>query len=132
MSYDLLQATFMMPHCARTAAGKTTLINHILTGEHGKKVAVIENEYGGEWRRVQQLGGSNSSTLWHGMACAPQHETCGARPAKQRPTKQESACLLALSAVAVAVVAHRMHPRLQRWAWKMDPNPGHQGGLLFR
>lgn len=27
-------------------SGKTTLINHILTGEHGKKVAVIENEYG--------------------------------------------------------------------------------------
>jgi G3E family GTPase len=25
-------------------AGKTTLINHILKGIHGKKVAVIENE----------------------------------------------------------------------------------------
>lgn len=27
-------------------AGKTTLINHILTTEHGKKIAIIENEYG--------------------------------------------------------------------------------------
>jgi G3E family GTPase len=25
-------------------AGKTTLINHILTAEHGKKIAIIENE----------------------------------------------------------------------------------------
>lgn len=27
-------------------AGKTTLLNHILTGDHGKKVAVIVNEFG--------------------------------------------------------------------------------------
>eukprot|EP00798_Chlamydomonas_sp_ICE-L_P022944 gene22944-30124_t len=27
-------------------AGKTTLVNHILTGNHGKKIAVIENEFG--------------------------------------------------------------------------------------
>ncbi|CAN1234245.1 Zinc-regulated GTPase metalloprotein activator 1 [Linum perenne] len=27
-------------------SGKTTLLNHILTGEHGKRIAVIENEYG--------------------------------------------------------------------------------------
>lgn len=27
-------------------AGKTTLINHILTANHGKKIAVVENEYG--------------------------------------------------------------------------------------
>jgi G3E family GTPase len=27
-------------------AGKTTLLNRILTGRHGKKIAVIENEYG--------------------------------------------------------------------------------------
>eukprot|EP01023_Acetabularia_acetabulum_P000828 TRINITY_DN1031_c0_g1_i3.p1 TRINITY_DN1031_c0_g1~~TRINITY_DN1031_c0_g1_i3.p1 ORF type:complete len:420 (-),score=85.09 TRINITY_DN1031_c0_g1_i3:210-1439(-) len=27
-------------------AGKTTLVNHILKGEHGKKIAVIENEFG--------------------------------------------------------------------------------------
>lgn len=25
-------------------AGKTTLINHVLTAEHGKKIAIIENE----------------------------------------------------------------------------------------
>jgi len=27
-------------------AGKTTLLNHILTADHGKRIAVIENEYG--------------------------------------------------------------------------------------
>src|ERR1041385_1918245 len=27
-------------------AGKTTLLNHILTAMHGKRVAVIENEFG--------------------------------------------------------------------------------------
>ena len=26
-------------------SGKTTLLNHILTASHGKKLAVIENEY---------------------------------------------------------------------------------------
>merc|ERR1711959_771635 len=27
-------------------SGKTTLLNHILTQQHGKKIAVIENEFG--------------------------------------------------------------------------------------
>ena len=27
-------------------AGKTTLLNHILTATHGKKIAIIENEFG--------------------------------------------------------------------------------------
>jgi G3E family GTPase len=27
-------------------SGKTTLLNHILTQNHGKKIAVIENEFG--------------------------------------------------------------------------------------
>ena len=27
-------------------AGKTTLLNHILTAKHGKRIAVIENEFG--------------------------------------------------------------------------------------
>merc|ERR1711970_130898 len=27
-------------------SGKTTLLNHILTKQHGKKIAVIENEFG--------------------------------------------------------------------------------------
>ncbi|KAJ1624804.1 CobW/HypB/UreG, nucleotide-binding domain-containing protein [Pavlovales sp. CCMP2436] len=29
-------------------SGKTTLLNHILTGTHGKKIAIIENEFGAE------------------------------------------------------------------------------------
>ena len=31
-------------------SGKTTLLNHILTAEHGKKLAIIENEFGA-WQR---------------------------------------------------------------------------------
>lgn len=27
-------------------SGKTTLVNHILTENHGKKLAIIENEFG--------------------------------------------------------------------------------------
>ena len=27
-------------------SGKTTLLNHILTAQHGKKIAIIENEFG--------------------------------------------------------------------------------------
>ena len=27
-------------------SGKTTLVNHILQGQHGKKIAIIENEFG--------------------------------------------------------------------------------------
>lgn len=27
-------------------SGKTTLLNHILTGNHGKRIALIENEFG--------------------------------------------------------------------------------------
>jgi G3E family GTPase len=27
-------------------SGKTTLVNHVLQGTHGKRIAVIENEFG--------------------------------------------------------------------------------------
>ena len=27
-------------------SGKTTLVNHILKEQHGKKIAIIENEFG--------------------------------------------------------------------------------------
>ena len=27
-------------------AGKTTLVNHILKGKHGRRIAIIENEFG--------------------------------------------------------------------------------------
>ena len=27
-------------------SGKTTLLNHILSASHGKKIAIIENEFG--------------------------------------------------------------------------------------
>ena len=39
-------------------AGKTTLVNYILSEKHGKKIAVIENEFGEvacSWRTVFQL-----------------------------------------------------------------------------
>ena len=31
-------------------SGKTTLLNHILTKQHGKRIAVIENEFGASRR----------------------------------------------------------------------------------
>lgn len=43
-------------------AGKTTLVNYILTANHGKKIAVIENEFG-EFR----WAGANT----HFSACDP-------------------------------------------------------------
>ena len=44
----LTPVLFLVP-CAPAGflgAGKTTLINYILKSNHGKKVAVIENEFG--------------------------------------------------------------------------------------
>lgn len=36
-----------MSHYSRTlSSGKTTLLNHILTSNHGKRIAVVENEFG--------------------------------------------------------------------------------------
>ena len=37
-------------------AGKTTLLNYILTENHGKRIAVIENEFG-------ELGNANLSLI---------------------------------------------------------------------
>ncbi len=36
-------------------SGKTTLLNRILSEEHGKRIAVIENEYGEDVKRVHLL-----------------------------------------------------------------------------
>jgi G3E family GTPase len=33
-------------------SGKTTLLNRILTGQHGRRIAVIENEFGEAGERV--------------------------------------------------------------------------------
>lgn len=43
-------------------AGKTTLVNHILTAQHGKKIAVIENEFG-------------EASFLEGIACVLQRAT---------------------------------------------------------
>lgn len=53
-------------------SGKTTLINHILTAEHGKKIAVIENEYGEisiDQSLVKQKLGSNEEIFELNNGC---------------------------------------------------------------
>ena len=49
-------------------AGKTTLINHVLTANHGKKVAVIENEFG-TWppRRVKVSMLPECHSIWFAL-----------------------------------------------------------------
>jgi len=43
MNHELIPATVITGYLG---AGKTTLLNRILTGDHGKKIAVIVNEFG--------------------------------------------------------------------------------------
>lgn len=39
-------ATATVVQFRATTIGKTTLINYILTAKHGKRIAVVENEFG--------------------------------------------------------------------------------------
>ncbi|KAJ7533104.1 hypothetical protein O6H91_13G033600 [Diphasiastrum complanatum] len=55
-------------------SGKTTLLNHVLTAEHGKRIAVIENEYGevdidGSLVAVQKTGTEDIMMLNNGCLC---------------------------------------------------------------
>ncbi|EFD8894106.1 GTPase [Escherichia coli] len=52
-------------------AGKTTLLRHILNADHGYKIAVIENEYGGVSVDDQLLGdrATQIKTLSNGCIC---------------------------------------------------------------
>lgn len=55
-------------------SGKTTLLNHILTSEHGKRIAVIENEYGevdidGSLVASQMKGAEDIVMLNNGCLC---------------------------------------------------------------
>ena len=43
-------------------SGKTTLLNHILSANHGKRIAVIENEFG----EVQSRASATTATT-HGL-----------------------------------------------------------------
>lgn len=53
-------------------AGKTTFINHILTAQHGKKIAVIENEFGESAVSMLQMRPSCTppSMHWHCALCS--------------------------------------------------------------
>ncbi|VAI62391.1 unnamed protein product [Triticum turgidum subsp. durum] len=55
-------------------SGKTTLLNHILTSHHGKRIAVIENEYGevdidGSLVAAQTAGAEDIMMLNNGCLC---------------------------------------------------------------
>uniref|UniRef100_A0A0E0CSM9 CobW C-terminal domain-containing protein n=1 Tax=Oryza meridionalis TaxID=40149 RepID=A0A0E0CSM9_9ORYZ len=55
-------------------SGKTTLLNHILTADHGKRIAVIENEYGevdidGSLVAAQTAGAEDIMMLNNGCLC---------------------------------------------------------------
>ncbi|AAF82143.1 Contains similarity to COBW-like protein from Homo sapiens gb/AF257330 and contains a Viral (Superfamily 1) RNA helicase PF/01443 domain. EST gb/AI997977 comes from this genes [Arabidopsis thaliana] len=55
-------------------SGKTTLLNHILTGDHGKRIAVIENEFGevdidGSLVAAQTAGAEDIMMLNNGCLC---------------------------------------------------------------
>eukprot|EP01018_Ginkgo_biloba_P005057 Gb_00365 [translate_table: standard] len=55
-------------------SGKTTLLNHILTSQHGKRIAVIENEYGevdidGSLVATQTTGAEDIVMLNNGCLC---------------------------------------------------------------
>jgi len=52
-------------------AGKTTLLNHILSGQHGKRIAVVENEFGEI--PVDRSAGNyrhNSNCISNNLSCA--------------------------------------------------------------
>lgn len=55
-------------------SGKTTLLNHILTADHGKRIAVIENEYGevdidGSLVAAKSVGSEDIVMLNNGCLC---------------------------------------------------------------
>eukprot|EP01018_Ginkgo_biloba_P015940 Gb_13256 [translate_table: standard] len=55
-------------------SGKTTLLNHILTSQHGKRIAIIENEYGevdidGSLVASQMAGTEDIMMLNNGCLC---------------------------------------------------------------
>eukprot|EP00245_Coleochaete_scutata_P011377 TRINITY_DN4203_c0_g1_i1.p1 TRINITY_DN4203_c0_g1~~TRINITY_DN4203_c0_g1_i1.p1 ORF type:complete len:505 (+),score=95.56 TRINITY_DN4203_c0_g1_i1:30-1544(+) len=55
-------------------SGKTTLLNHVLTAEHGKRIAVIENEFGevdidGSLVAAQRAGAEDIVMLNNGCLC---------------------------------------------------------------
>ena len=55
-------------------SGKTTLLNHLLTKQHGKRLAVIENEFGEArahaWSLKPAPSGRRART-WIHRACLP-------------------------------------------------------------
>ena len=58
-------------------SGKTTLLNHILTAQHGKRIAVIENEFGDvgidehllKQNMKQQVEGEELIEMMNGCIC---------------------------------------------------------------
>ena len=79
-------------------AGKTTLLNRILSEPHGKKFAVIVNEFG-------EIGIDNTSSCWANPRAACEESMSECAWVMTDSWRAIWASILAISAVAVAMVA---------------------------
>ena len=67
-------------------AGKTTLVNHVLSADHGYRVAVILNEFGAD---IGDHGGHQlTDSVDNGHGAPFQHSVAGGSRIKQRRNRE--------------------------------------------
>ena len=77
-------------------SGKTTLLNHILTATHGKKIAIIENEFGDTSIDDKLIAKNRSPPPPPPPRLSPSRCTPAALPATTASTEQPTAAALFL------------------------------------